>query len=521
MNKLFIRISGMSGFVLLFAGFVKYLIDGFLSTPASIILSAGLASALVYAAYNLSRLKSFINKRATQHVGNALAVSILLVGIVVMLNYIFNKHNYRIDLTENKQFSLADQTIKVLQNLEEDINVTAFFQSAQQTFVDDMITEYRYYSDKLQYRFFDPNKNPEVAANYGVQAYGVVFLEAEGRSEKIETFSEQALTNALIKVTRDEKKTVYYMSGHGEHDIESLETKGFSTLKDRIIELNYDVKVLNLAREKSVPGNSSVLIINGPKTTMFGTELDSIDAYVNRGGKVLFLLDPPPDPGMVEFFDNWGLIVGNDLVIDYSGVGQLFGYSASVPLVSEYNSSHPIAENFNMNTFYELVRSVTPKSEDLPPGVTVDWLARTTPQSWGESNFQWNEENPDEAISVSFDEAVDIEGPVTIAAIASKSMSRSFAPGNSSDQGTLVVFGDSDFATNGYSQTSNSILFLNTINWLAEEDDLVAIPPKSVDDRRITMTAQQTKFLFWLTVVFMPVMVLGTGIGIFIRRRKN
>ncbi len=520
MNKLFLKIAGFAGIVLLVSGLIKYYTDGFFSTATIIVLMVGLALTLFNTVKNFELIKNFFQRRATQNIGNALVVSLFMVSIIGLLNYVSNKHSFRVDFTENKQFTLADQTIKVLQNLEKNTKVTAFFRSTDKASVEDLISEYQYYSSNLEFAFFDPDKSPEVANNYGIQTYGMLILESDGKSERVEILSEQTLTNALIKVTREGSKVIYFMMGHGEHDIESLEKKGFGSLKEKIVELNYQVEGLNLAREKSVPVDCSVLIVNGPKTNLFSAELDSIDSYINHGGKVLFLLDPPPDPGMEDFFDNWGITVGSDLIVDYSGVGQMFGYPASVPLVTNYNTSHPIAANFNMNTFFELVRSVTPKSENIPAGITVDWLAQTTPQSWGESNFQWNTEKPDEGIAVSFDDGVDIEGPVTIASVATKSLDSAPGPGLTGDRGVLVVFGDSDFATNNYVQTPNSILFLNTVNWLAEEEDLVAIPPKNPEDRRINMTAQQAKFSLVLTVFIIPGLVLIAGLSVYFRRRK-
>ena len=519
MRKSAIMVSGIIGSILVVYSGVNYLASGFWDVPAIVILLIGILLSAVYVVYNFQKIKNLTGRRVTHYVSNALISSLFAVGIVILMNYVFNKHSVRVDLTANKQYTLADQTVKILKNLDKDVKITAFSHSTEKGLYEDTVAEYRHYSDKIKFAFFDPDKNPEIANNFGVKSYNTIFLETEGRSEKIISLDEQTLTNALIKVTRIGKKVIYFMTGHGEHDIEDFANRGSSVLKDRLTELNYEVKSINLAREKSIPEDCASLVVNGPQTVLFSAELDSIDGYINGGGKVFFLLDPDPAPGMPEYFDKWGLTVGNDLIIDYSGVGQLFGYGATVPLVTDYNTVNPIVEKFSFSTFFSRVRSVTPKTEGLPEGGSVEWLCKTTEQSWGETDFKAGARNKDKPFQVAFDDGKDLQGPVTIAAVVTKSVTGPPGIADASKTGELIVFGDSDFTTNAYSQTPNSTLFLNALNWLAEEDDLVAIPPKSPEDRRIEMTAKQAKFALYLTVFILPGIIISLGLSVFFRRR--
>lgn len=514
MRKIITIISGVIGVILIVISVIFIPITDPLSDlPTVIIFLIGLFLTIIYCVYNIQDIKYLFSRRAMQYVSNAFVASLLVFGIVVLLNFISNKHGFRIDLTANKQYSLAEQTIKVLQNLEKEVKIAVFFPSSERSGITDFISEYQHYSNKLKYSFFDPDKNPEIARNYGVSIPQTVILECAGKLERIFGLDEQQLTNALIKVTREGNKVIYFMTGHGEHDIESFDTGGLVYMKEILIAMNYEVKPINLISEKSVPEDCAVLVINGPQSELFKTELDSIDAYINMGGKVFFLLDPDPSPGMPEYFDKWGITVGNDFVIDLSG------YSIAVPYVTEYNQYHPIAENFNYRTFFFMARSITPKIGALPAGVSVDWLCRTTSESWGEVDFQSAPDDPGE-VAVKFDEGKDLKGPVTIAAVVKKPVHVSLLLGTSGKIGDLVVFGDSDFSTNRFRDYPMASLFMNTLNWLAEEEDLVAISPKDPADRRVNMSTKEVNFTLYLTVFILPGIVLIFGLFVFFRRRS-
>lgn len=511
MSKNITIISGIIGLILLVISVINYFAAGFLDLPTVMIFLIGLPLTLIYFVYNIQDIKYLFSKRAVQYISNAFVASLLVFGVIILLNFISNKHGFRVDLTANKQYSLAEQTIKVLQNLEKEVGITIFFPSSERSGIADFINEYQHYSDKLKYSFFDPDKNPEIARNYGVSFPQTVILECAGKSERIFGLNEQQLTNALIKVTREGNKVIYFMTGHEEHDIESFEADGLVFMKEILIAMNYEVKPINLISEKSVPEDCAVFVINGPKSELLTTELDAIDVYINRGGKVFFLLDPYPSPGIPEYFDKWGITVGNDFVIDRSDAGQQYGYSIAIPYITEYNKDHPIIGNFNQRTLFPMVRSITPKLGELPVGVSVIWLCRTTSESWGEVDFQGDPE---------FDEGKDMKGPVTVAAVVTKPVRVSPLLGESTKKGVMAVFGDSDFSTNRFRDDPMAGLFLNTMNWLAEEEDLVAIPPKNPANRRVSMSAQEVKFTLYLSVFILPGIVLIFGLSVFFRRRS-
>jgi len=452
----------------------------------------------------VQKVKRTVQLRSFRYGGNALAISLMFLLILGLLNFLVNRHSVRFDLTKGGQFSLSEQTKKVLKNLNKEVRVTAFYKSDTQRTIEDLLKAYRFYSSKFHYEFVDPDKKPGVAKQYGITAYETLVFECGTKTEKITEKDEQALTNALIKVTREEDKVVYFLEGHGEVDIDSNERLGYSMAKKAIEGENYKVKKLNLATEKSIPSDCSILVVCGAQKLPFSSELDTIHAFLERGGKAFFLIDPPPAEGFVEFFDKWGLKIGNDIVLDASGMGQLFGMGPWVPLVTSY-PSHPITQKFRVMTFFPYVRSVTPK-ESPGNGISVQALLKTSASSWGETDLQ----NP----RAQFNKGKDVPGPVTIGVVVTKE--------SSGKKTRLVVFGDSDFANNSYFRVQgNGDLFMNVISWLAEEEDLISIRPKQPEDRRVFMTAKQAKMVMYITVIFMPLLAMAGGVWMYIQRERK
>jgi ABC-type uncharacterized transport system involved in gliding motility auxiliary subunit len=216
------------------------------------------------------------------------------------------------------------------------------------------------------------------------------------------------------------------------------------------------------------------------------------------------MVDPPPGASLSDFLKKWSIDVGNNIVLDASGVGRLFGAGPSIPLVSTY-SRHKITERFNTMTFFPLVQSVKPV---MPPvtGVTVEELFSSNERSWGETNLKSGE--------AKFDENVDMKGPISLAVAATKDLSEN-------KKTRLVVVGDSDFASNGFfGSQGNGNLFLNTVTWLAQDENFISIRPKNPEDRRLTMTEAQGRLVSYVAVLLLPLSIMVAGVSVWMKRRK-
>ncbi len=497
------NILGIAGIVFVAAALIWYSIVQVWKVYHWALLILGVAGLAYFLFMFFKNREKVVSKRSLKYGSNVTVQVLVMLAIVSMLAFITTRRHIRFDWTESHLYSLSDQTIKVLDNLDKDVKIVAFFKTTEQNRAKDLLDEYNYKSSHLTYEFVDPDERPEVAKQYGIRKYGTLAVESGLKRELVEKMTEANLTNAIIKVTRDEEKVVYFLTGHGEHSIKDESPEGYKFAVDAIKKENYLVRELNLARRKTIPDSCTVLAIAGPKTSFFPGELDTIKNYLDNGGKVLLMVDPDHPADVAKFAAQFHVTIGNDMVIDVSGVGQLFGAGPGMPLVTRYSKDHAITKEFNIMTFYPLACSVTPMSDK--GGYQITELLKTSSNSWADTEF--------ESGKVSFDPGKDKKGPITLGVAVEKTASK--------PKTVLIIFGDSDFAKNAYFKNEgNKNLFLNTINYLAEEEDLISIRPKQVDDRRLTMTQADVKGLFYLVVIAIPVLVIILGVVIFVRRNR-
>ena len=269
-----------------------------------------------------------------------------------------------------------------------------------------------------------------------------------------------------------------------------------------------------LARAAKVPDDAALILVPGPKNDLFPQELEALDKYIARGGKVLFMVDPFQAEGMKKYLAKYGVTLGDDLVVEVNPLGRLFGIGPEVPVVSQYDP-HPITKELGgQMTLFPLTRSVTP-AKTPPKGVTLQSLAQTSDQSWGETDraaLQRGEAKPDPQ---------DKKGPLPVAVVATIDAA---APpeGKKDAKARVVVVGTSNLATNQFvNAAGNRDFFLNAVSWLAEEEDLIAIRPRDPRQAPIILTATQGQVVFWLPVVILPGAVMLCGIVAVVRRRKS
>jgi len=506
--KLVDKITGGVGVLLVLFALIYYTIQNIWGTLNWITLILGVLGIVYYLFTYYRNREKEISKRSLQYGSNVIVQIIVVLAIIGLLSFISTRQHLRSDWTKNKLFSLADQTEKMLSGLDKEVKAIAFYRASEQRSAQDLLDEYKFRSDNFLYEFVDPDEQPQIARSYNITQYNTVVLEAGIKRETITELSEINITNALVKVTRDQDKVIYFLTGHGERSITEEGPEGFKRAAEAIKNENHLVKDLNLVRRigqsQGIPDSCTVLVIASPKTNFFPTELDSVRSYVDEGGKLLVLLDPDWPAEMGSFLENYKVTIGQDMVVDASGMGRLFGAGPGMPLVTNYDQSISITKNFNVMTFYPYTSSVTPMTEK--DGYTVKELLKTGPNSWAEKDYKQQRQ-------VELNEGRDLAGPITIACLIEKTIG--------DNKLSLVVFGDSDFAKNGFFQNQgNADLFLNTINYLAEEEDMISIRPKEVDDRRVTLTQADVKTIFYLVVIAIPLLVIITGVVFYIKRGK-
>lgn len=527
--------AGYTGAGLILAGAFLHSTDMVERTYATIVLIVGAALLATFALMEWGQLKQALERRSTRYGANAAALILILAGILTFVNLIGARYSKRIDMTATNRFSLSELTVNVLNELNQDIHIVAFFRNAgpeagTRVTLEDLLNQYRYHSRHISYEFIDPDREPGIAREYNISAYGTIVFESEtGKTEHITRVTEEALTNAVVRVTREGQKTVYFVEGHGEPGIHNTDRNGFSQLQQALKNQSYEVKTLLLIERASVPEDCDVLVIGGPQKDLLDHEREAILNYLRPGGRALFLLDPPfPEKtaDLSGILSAWNVKADDNVVVDVSGVGRFFGAGPLAPAVSNY-PAHPITRDFRSATFYPLVRSVDPVASN--DSVTVQTIAMTSDRSWADYNPPASQEQP-----IRFDAGTDVEGPVSVAVavtadprgvprkdmktLTPQELARN--PEAHERKTRMVVVGNSTFATNTYFGVSgNGDFIMNAINWLAEEEDLIAIRPKSSDTRLAQISLTQMGSIFWFTVVIFPSLMLVIGGVVWWNRR--
>ena len=430
---------------------------------------------------------------------NALWGSILVLLIVVMVNFVTNSHPQRYDLTAGKLHSLSPLTVESLQGLDRDVRVIAFMEKGEDEKLEGMLKQYSTYSSSFDFELVDPDRDPQRTSDYAIRRYNTVVVESGAKQQKVTELSEKEITNAMLKVTRDRQSIVYLTVGHGEKG-DAQTDQGLSRLRERLEEIDYVVEdSLFLAREGEVPGDCAVLVIAGPQSPFFSTEAEAVARYLDAGGSVIALLDPANESGLEELFASWGVELGDDFVIDTSGIGSLFGLDFTIPVAVTYDQEHPLVRRHRsgMMTFFELARSVRFVETEAVEGAE---LVLTSSQSWAEQDLSALQPGQGKR-TVSLDEGVDRAGPVALGAAAQRE-----------GGGRLVLFGDSDFASNRYFDLQgNGDLVLNAISWLAADEGLISIRPREAGFNPIALTDSQSEWIFWVGVILYPLAVALAG----------
>jgi ABC-type uncharacterized transport system involved in gliding motility auxiliary subunit len=518
------------GLLLLVAGIIWYSASSIWGKWNLGLVIAGGLMVIAGIAANYQQILGSLGKRSTKYASNYVISLILVIAVVSGLNYLGQKHTKRFDTTSGGRYSLAPQTVQILGKLAGDVDIKAFYPGGDDTRVKELLLEYKTRSKRIRYNFVDPDKQPDLAKQYGVTSYGTaqnpfsgdqikfgtIVISYQNRKEKIEKRSEEVqeedLTNAIVKVCRSETKKIYFVQGHGEKDPSDTDQRGYSETQKAMESQGYAVATVNLAGEGKVPADAKVLVIAGPTKEPFAQELQFVNDFLNKGsGSVFLLLDPQPAPSLEAFLKAWGVKVDNDVVLDVSGAGRLMGTGPSYPLVFKYES-HKITDRFNTMTFFPFTRSIQP-DKTIPQGITVEPLFKSNENSWGETNL--NEPK------ISFDPGKDLKGPLPLAVAVTKEIK---PPSNDAPaaKARMVVTGTSNFPINAYfPQQGNGNLFLNMVSWLAQDEDLISIRPKPVEDRRILLSQSQLSTLRLITIIVLPAAALIIGIVVVRNRRRR
>jgi len=456
----------------------------------------------------------WLKARQTKYTAYAATYIVVIVAVLSAANWLANRHNKSYDSTANKRYSLSEQTDKVVKGLKQNVTITYFDRTSSFDQARDLLERYGNLSPKLSIDYVDPDKKPQVARAMGVRTYGTIYVQAGAKREEAKSLTEEEITGALIRALKSGDRNACMVTGSGEHSFDDTQRSGYSTMKDTLEHNNYKTQSVSLIEKPQVPSDCSVLIVAGPTKDYLPPEVAAIKTYVENGGRALFMVDPPLKMGQTQTSENpelakllagWGVTLDKDLVLDTSGIGQLFGLGPEVPLVSKYESQPIVNDLKGTATVFPLAQSLDTKQVDK---VTVEKLFSTSDNSYATTRL----DSPE----IKLDPAKDRKGPLTLAAAGK------YNTGKPGAEGRFVVIGTSTWANNGFlpaRSLGNRDLFLNMMNWLSSDEDLIAIRPKEPENRPLTLTRAQMSNIFYSSVIGLPLLVILGGFGVWWKRR--
>jgi ABC-type uncharacterized transport system involved in gliding motility auxiliary subunit len=449
-------------------------------------------------------------RRRAATLAQALIYSLIVIAILGTLNFLANRYNKSYDATSNKKFTLSDQTAKIAKNLKQDLTITYWGQPSRFTEARDLLDRYKNLSPKVNVALNDADKKRTQAIAAGVKSLPTIYVQVGNKKEEAKSLTEEDITGAMVRALKGGDRQVCFVSGYGEHTTENTERDGFSKAKELTEKGNYKTQVVKFLPKAEIPMECTIVVVPGPKRDYLQPAVDSLKNYVENGGRLLIMLDPPlkfgqqvdENEALTKVLADWGVTVQKDLVLDLSGVGQLFGLGPEFPLVTTYESHAIVRDLKDVATGFPIARSLEVKNGDK---TTVEKLFATSADSIATKNLSSPE------IRQSKD---DLKGPLVLAAAGT------YTTGKETGNGRFVVVGSSGFAANNFiGFNGNRDLFMNMLNWLSSDEDLISIRPKEPSDNPLNMNARQVSMLFYLSVIGLPLAIVVVGAGVWWRRR--
>ena len=485
-------------------------------------LTTGLVASAIYVASRWSEITARFSQRGAKEGANTAVVILIVLGIVVLINVIADRQAKQWDFTAAKQFSLSEQTAKILDELETDVHIVLLERrgTADRVEAEDLLKLYDDRSPRVDVELIDPEAEPERALQYTNPtepvALGTILVVAGERRQKATAATEPEVTNAIIRALATETKKIYFTSGHQEKDPLETDSSGISVVRSKLEDSAYETETLVIARSAEgdtirIPDDAAALIVAGPSTDFLPEELDALDAYLGGGGGAVFLIDPETQsitPELSAFILELGIELGADVVVD------AFAQPPVYPVVQSYGR-HPIVESFgNVMSIFPLARSVR-TAESFPEGAEIRELFTTADEnSWAETRLE-------ELAELRGPTAEQERGPIGLAVAATIPGEKDRTGGGEVKPSRVVVVGDSDFIANELATAPllNADLFLNMVNWVVGDEGLISVRPREAEDRRIALTAQQQTNVFFLALFIIPGIVVITGISSWWSRR--
>lgn len=528
MRQAVATLAGVVGLVTLGSTLVV-VVTGFYPMDSMLVIGPVVFAFSLIAVWQVLAFRSIRNRmsvKSGQFFSVTVGYAVALIAIMGGGHFILAQNPVVWDVTDVGIHSLSDQSKAVVKAIKKPVRITAFYEraSTEALLITDIVERYQRENPLLSFRLLSPSADIGEVRKYKVSEDGPrIIVETDWEDDEKrkdarfaitanELRGEELVTNALIKATQRQRKKVVMLTGHGEPDLRSDDAGGLSRFAKDLVAEGYDVISLNLVTALRIPDDAALVLIPGPRQALLAPETRELSRYLDRGGRVGIWLEPERPHGLASVVGAYGIQVNDDVILDVSSFGQMFGSGPDTATATTY-AEHPITRGFNSGvTLFSRARSV-----DVNPGTQtkVERLVKTGAASWGETDFasilnntaEWN---PGEA-----------KGPVTIGLAATAAVDNRVA-GKVNDETRLLVFGDSSFATNRFRNTgANRDLALNSVAWLAQSEERIAVRPHTRGRNVIILSNQQRDRIAFFVLYLLPVLLLSLGLGIWLVRKQR
>jgi gliding motility-associatede transport system auxiliary component len=438
---------------------------------------------------------------------NSAITALLLLALFALCAWLSTRYSFESDMTRTGRHTLSEASLKTLAEADKPLEISAYarqdseLRSAIKKFVD----KFQAAKADISLHFVNPDAAPDEVRELGINVNGELVLRYEGRTEHVRTDSEQEFVNALQRLLRGTERWLAFLDGHGERHPGGKANHDLGEWAAQLSYRGFKYRPLNLVETKTIPDNTSVLIIASPRVALLPGELGIIEDYLNKGGNLLWLTDPGEESGMASIAEVLGIKVETGVVIDTAG--QLLGINdPTIALTTaRLYPTHPVTKDFNLTVFFPKVTAISTQAQQ-------GWLGRPVLSTGNHTWLELGELQGD----VDFNPEQEQQGPLTLGL----SLERQGDQAQGKQQRVLVI-GDGDFLSNTYVGNSGNLeLGMRIINWLSSDDSLIAIPTRTVEDAQLNMSNLSLGALGLGFLFFLPLAFLGTGFLLWWRRKK-
>ena len=506
----------------------------------------GVVSAGIVVLVLLMNWKPLRYRMAMRRAGVALVVvanTVIVLMIWGLTIFVTSRHYMRLDTTSAKHYALSPQTLGLLKELAVQVDVYAAMPPATdfRQEIEDLLAEYKAVSSHISVQLINPVEKPgdmerirerykltsplsnEVLVGIGdkyrrmpvASFVKVPVLGKEVLMSRAQFVGEAEMTSCLIQLTRKTPGHVAFLSGHGEKNPADTTSGGASTLAAELRRNGWIVSshVVTPGEHGGFSDDTPVVIVAGPQKELSNEDTQALENMLNRGGGVLFLIDPGINAGLETMLNSWNVRFSDDLVIDLQN--HLASADPTSLYVTRFVQDHPIGKGMgSLAAVLPTARRISMNNAARNPNIAAMNFIFTSGNSWAVIR------KPGET-KLRIDRNTDKRGPLSLG-IACERYQQFSEPGKSPLVGRIVVIGDSDFINNQYVDMSGNMnLALNSVDWLAGRHELISVRPKTVDARFMSLTRGQTQAIFWVSVLVVPLLSVLTGVAVIRRRKKQ